>query len=98
MDKTGAWTLSPAFDITWAYNAAGDWTNRHQMSMNGKRDGFERADFDAFADTTALSRGRARTIVDEVTAAVRRWPEFAADAKVEDSWLKTIPETFGLLG
>jgi serine/threonine-protein kinase HipA len=97
MDKAGAWSLSPAFDITWAYNPTGDWTSRHQMSMNGKRDAFERADFDAFADTTALSRGRTRDILDKVIAAVRRWPEFAADARVGDHWREDIPKSFRLV-
>jgi len=97
MDKAGAWSLSPAFDITWAYNPAGDWTSRHQMSMAGKRDGFARADFDALADTAALSRGRTRDILDEVVAVVRRWPDFAAQGRVDDIWAEGIPKTFRLL-
>ena len=42
MDKQGTWSLAPAFDITYAYNPKGLWTSRHQMSMNGKREGFVR--------------------------------------------------------
>jgi serine/threonine-protein kinase HipA len=94
MDKAGAWSLSPAFDVTWAYNPAGAWTARHQMSMNGRRDGFSRSDFEAFADGTAMSRSRTREILDEVISAVRRWPEFAAQARVQDHWLADIPPTF----
>jgi serine/threonine-protein kinase HipA len=97
MDKAGRWSLSPAFDITWAYNPTGDWTSRHQMSMNGKRDAFERGDFEAFVDTTALSRGRTRDILDEVIATVRRWPEFAAEARVGDRWVDEIRRTLRLL-
>ena len=44
MDRDGQWSLSPAFDITWSFNPAGDWTATHQMSVNGKRDQFTRAD------------------------------------------------------
>jgi serine/threonine-protein kinase HipA len=90
MDRAGAWRLSPAFDITWSYNPEGAWTGRHQMSMNGRRDGFERADFDACADTVALSRSRARAILDEVQAAVADWPRFAEAAGVEAHWRKAI--------
>jgi serine/threonine-protein kinase HipA len=36
MKKKGEWRLSPAFDMTYAYNPDGDWTNSHQMSVNGK--------------------------------------------------------------
>ena len=40
MDRSGVWSLSPAFDITWSYNPAGEWTAKHQMSINGKGDDF----------------------------------------------------------
>lgn len=90
MDRTGAWSLSPAFDITWSYNPDGDWTARHQMSMNGKRDGFTLEDFDACARTAAINARRARAIVQEVREAVARWPSFAEDAKVGEDWRDSI--------
>ncbi len=40
MDRDGAWRLAPAHDVCWSYNPVGDWTSQHQMSINGKRDGF----------------------------------------------------------
>lgn len=85
MDKAGQWTLSPAFDVTYSFNPSGDWTARHQMSLNGKRDAFTRDDFRAGAQSALLKRGRAETILGEVCAAVRRWPEFAAEARVAAS-------------
>jgi serine/threonine-protein kinase HipA len=90
MGRAGGWRLSPAFDITWAYNPGGLWTGQHQMSINGKRDGFVLADLDACAATAALSRSRARTIVREVEAAVEDWPRFAAAAGVADRWRRSI--------
>jgi len=33
MNRNGDWALSPAFDMTYAYNPAGRWTSRHQMSV-----------------------------------------------------------------
>jgi serine/threonine-protein kinase HipA len=83
MDRTGAWSLAPAFDVTYSYNPAGRWTSRHQMTMNGKRDEFAVEDFEAVGRAVALKRGRAREILREVSAAVRRWPEFAATARVD---------------
>jgi len=86
MDKTGRWSLAPAFDVIYSYNPAGAWTDRHQMTLNGKRDGFTLADFAACARTALMKRGRAETILAEVRAAVARWPEFAAQAGVPDPW------------
>jgi serine/threonine-protein kinase HipA len=39
MNKEGQWSLAPAFDLTYSYNPSGAWTARHQMTLNGKRDG-----------------------------------------------------------
>jgi len=85
MNKRGQWSLSPAFDVIYAYNPTGDWTASHQMTVNGKRDGFTRGDFDAVARTASMKRGRSGTIHEEVHAAVSRWMEFAAEASVEEA-------------
>ena len=82
MDRDGQWSLSPAFDITWSFNPAGDWTATHQMSVNGKRDQFTRADLLAVGRSAQLKRGRAEAIAEEVIAAVRDWPLYAAEANV----------------
>ena len=82
MDRSGRWTLSPAFDVCYSYNPSGAWTATHQMSINGRRDGFSRADFAACAKIGLLKKGRSDAILEEVRAAVARWPEFAAAAKV----------------
>jgi len=85
MDKQGRWSLSPAFDVTYSYNPSGPWTATHQMTLNGKRDGFTHADFSAFEKSSLMKRGRAATITEEVLAAVQRWPEFAAEARVPEA-------------
>jgi len=82
MDREGRWSLAPAFDVTYSYNPSGDWTATHQMTVNGKRDGFAMADLKAVEKAAGLKRGRATAIHEEVRAAVVRWPEFAAKAKV----------------
>ena len=56
MDKRGAWTLAPAFDVTYSFNPAGLWTASHQMTMNGKRDNFTLADFEAAPASGAVCR------------------------------------------
>jgi serine/threonine-protein kinase HipA len=90
MNKSGRWSLSPAFDMTYSFNPAGAWTSRHQMSMNGKREGFTLEDFREFARSASMKRGRAEAIVEEVSAAVRLWPQFAERADVMPTWRETI--------
>jgi serine/threonine-protein kinase HipA len=96
MNKEGAWSLAPAFDLTYSYNPSGSWTATHQMTLNGKRDGFTLADFKACAKAALLKQGRAATIIAEVQAAVQRWPEFAAEARLADEWRDTIQKTHRL--
>ena len=96
MDKQGEWSLAPAFDVTYSYNPSGTWTATHQMTLNGKRDGFGREDFEACAKAALMKRGRAATIVEEVQAAVRRWPEFAAAARLADELRDRIQRTHRL--
>ena len=82
MNPQGQWSLAPAFDVTYAYNPDGQWTRVHQMTINGKQDGFTLEDVRTCAATVGLKRGRAETILDEVRTAVQRWPEHAARAGV----------------
>lgn len=84
MDRSGQWSLSPAFDVVYAYNPDGRWTSQHQMSANGKRDGFTREDLREVGATASLKRGQAERIYEEVVEAVGRWPELAADAQIEE--------------
>ena len=86
MDKTGRWSLSPAYDVAFSYNPAGTWTNVHQMSVNGKREGFTIDDFRECARTAGMKRGRAETITEQVRTAASRWIEFAAEADVSEAW------------
>ena len=83
MDKTGRWSLSPAFDVTYSYNPAGQWTAAHQMTINGKNDDFNPDDFRACAKAASMKRGRAEAIVEEVRRAVSRWKDFADEAGVD---------------
>jgi len=85
MDKSGEWSLSPAFDITYSFNPTGDWTAKHQMSINSKTDGFTLGDFKACAKTASMKRGRAEEIIEEVKQFVSRWKDYADAVGVEPS-------------
>lgn len=96
MNKAGEWSLSPAFDMTYSFNPSGAWTASHQMTMNGKRDHFTLADFNACAKTASLKRGRAAKIVAEVQATVSQWKSFAEQAGVPDVVRAKIQRTLNL--
>ena len=93
MDKEGRWSLSPAFDVTYSFNPAGEWTASHQMTMNGKRDHFTMDDFRACARSASMKRGRVETIVAEVQDTVSKWRSFADAAGVPESVRERIQQT-----
>ena len=75
-----AWELAPAYDVTFAHNPNGEWTNQHLMSVNGKFKGFQVDDLLAEADRFGI--GTSRRVIDEVRSAVRNWSTYAQTARV----------------
>jgi serine/threonine-protein kinase HipA len=90
MNRIGEWRLSPAFDVTYAFDPAGAWTRRHQMSINGKREGFTREDLFALAGIAGIKKARAGEMLSRVTAAAERWPEFAQASGVDGEDIRRI--------
>ena len=82
MDRDGAWRLSPAFDVAYAYNPSGSWTGAHQMSLNGKRDAFQRQDLIAFGGHCGFKPRRSVALIEEMADRVRKWPTYAEAAGV----------------
>ena len=85
MNRRGNWRLSPAFDISYAWDPRGEWTSRHQMSVNGKRDEIEREDLIALANLASIKKARVNEMVDSVIETVGRWPDFAEKAGISDA-------------
>ena len=81
MDPQGEWHLSPAYDITFAYNPANLWLKQHQMSIRGKRTDITRDDLLAVAKEMNIKK--AEGIIDEVVAGVRKWKTFAKKAEMD---------------
>lgn len=94
MDRSGQWTLSPAFDVTYAHEPQGAWTNKHQMTINGKREGFTFRDLAQVAESINLSG--AKEIVEHVVEGIRLWPTFAQAAGVSKARMEQIQKAFRL--
>lgn len=90
MDRTGRWTLAPAYDVTYAYDPTNRWMAEHQMSISGKRDWFTLADLDALGATAPLPRGRARSLYEQVREAVTDWPAHAEQVGVPEADVRRI--------
>jgi len=85
MDRSGTWSLAPAYDECYAYTPNGAWTSGHQMSVNGKKIGVGSADLIAAGKVAGLGESVCRDIIGGVREAVCDWLRFAAEAEVPDS-------------
>ncbi len=94
MDRSGQWTLSPAYDLTYAYNPGGIWTGDHQMSLAGRRNHFELQDIHQFATNIGLKKRRAWKILNEVSAAIRDWDQHAEAVGIASAIRDRIALTF----
>ena len=88
MRKGRRWVLAPANDVTFAHNPRGEWTNQHLMSVNGKFKDITAADLLAMANRFGV--GTPVQIIEQVRAALRRWPELAARAGVPSAIVEEI--------
>ena len=90
MDRQGAWSLTPAYDVIWAWKPGNPWLDSHQMSINGKRNGFTVADLREVAGVAGLKRGRAEAILAEVGCVVASWAEIADEVGVDEQMAEQI--------
>ena len=96
MDRKGQWRLSPAFDMMYAYDPTNRWTSVHQMSLSGKRDGFERDDLLSFAVAAGFKKRRGGQLLDQAAAAVARWRAHAEAAEIDPDLARRIEASFRL--
>lgn len=86
MDREGAWSLAPAYDLTFAKGAG--FTASHQMRVQDKTSGIVAADLLAVAAIFGIKRPQ--RILDEVAAAVDGWQAYAAELAVPEPTVAAI--------
>ncbi len=94
MDRKGAWTLSPAYDLCHAEGS--DFTRHHQLSLNGKTHDFNRDDLKHLADYAGLPRGRERAILDTTLAAFSEWQQEAESLAIPERLQQHVLRTLRL--
>ena len=94
MDRKGRWSLSPAYDITYAYDQNNRWLAKHQMSVNGKIDNFTKLDFEECASRMNIGKRRMGNILEEVENAMSTWQVFAEKANIGEWTYNVIKDKF----
>lgn len=91
MDRQGKWRLSPAYDMSWAYNPKGPWTSQHQMSINNKWTDITMDDLLAVA--SAMNIKKPREIIEKIIDVVAHWPDYAIPLEIPKETIEIINST-----
>ena len=95
-ENSQQWRLAPAFDIAYSYKKDSPWVNAHQMSLNAKRDSFNRDDLLAVGSLIGNFKKQSQQIIDEVIAVVSEWQNYADKAEVFSPFTKEIAQNHRL--
>lgn len=91
MDKSGRWSLSPAYDVTYAYNPENKWIGKHQLAVNGKRENITREDLLSVAKQMNIKKPK--EIIEKVTSVVGDWNVYAQEAGVPKNQIAALGKT-----
>lgn len=80
MNSEGKWSLSPAYDVTFAYNPSNFWLKSHQMTINGKKENIELHDVLTLAKNVNVKKPQ--LIIEECREAIEKWDNFAEKALI----------------
>ena len=94
MNRSGNWSLAPAYDMTYAYNPKGDWTSAHQLSINGKRENIEFSDLSKVAVSNRIKSYK--EIIEQITDVFSMWPKIAKDCDVNKDYIDKINNVLNL--
>ena len=91
MDKTGTWSLSPAYDVTYAYNPENKWIGKHQLAVNGKRENITSEDLLSVAKQMNIKKPK--ELIEKVITVVRDWNVYAKEAGVPSNQISALVKT-----
>ena len=94
MDRQGRWDLTPAYDLCHAEGS--DFTRRHQLSIQGKTQGFTREDLKQLARYAGLPQGREKSVLEEVVEAFAGWRDLADELGIPEGIAAHVTRTLRL--
>lgn len=97
MDRTGKWSLSPAYDMTYAYNPGGTWTGAHQMTINGKQSAIDIQDLLTSGHIMGLRKAEIDSIIADVRTSLSKWDQFAESVGLPEQITGKISNQFEII-
>ena len=95
MDRKGVWSLSPAYDITFASDSGNKWLQAHQMTINGKKSNISMDDMITCGQNMDLKTQKCKKIIEEVSEAVKEWQTIANSVGIRERTINLIHKEIG---
>ena len=90
MNRSGKWSLAPAYDMTLAYDPSNHWLCAHQMTINGKNKNILKDDLIHSGISMDLKKIKCRRIIEEVAQTVGNWHIYAEKAGVREKTMEDV--------
>ena len=90
MNRSGEWSLAPAYDMTLAFDPSNQWICAHQMTINGKNKNITEDDLIHSGISMDLKKTKCRKIIEEVAQTVGKWSFYAQKAGVREKIMEDI--------
>lgn len=90
MNQKGEWTIAPAYDLTFAYDVNGKFTNSHQMLINGKSKEITPDDYMECGRRMGLTDAKMRQIISCVQKTVKKFNIYADISGVREERMQYI--------
>jgi serine/threonine-protein kinase HipA len=94
MFPNGEWQLSPAYDITYAYNPDNFWLKAHQMSVNGKRENITLEDLLAVAKNVNIKKPK--IIIELCNKVLSNWRMYAEKSGIDNIQINQIEKELSI--
>ena len=94
MNRQGKWDLTPAYDL--CHSEGSEFTQNHQLSLNGKVNHFAKEDFKYLADYIGLPRGRHKRILEQTIEVFSAWSTLAIELGIPENIQNHVNKTLRL--
>jgi len=84
MNRKGNWSLSPAYDLTFAYDLKNQWLKAQQMTINGKTTNLKKDDLMQCGFAMDIKTSKCNKIIDEVYEVVKEYNSIARSVNIKE--------------
>ena len=90
MNQKGEWSLAPAYDLTFAYDKDGRFTNSHQILINGKAFNVTYEDYIECGKYMGISKLKMERIIQQVRETVLDFEKYADECDIREERMEYI--------